>query len=312
MVESQELFRRLRAGFPMLEKTLRTYQRELESQPGYETRSGYLIRHTGRLAEKLGLTRDDLDDAFADFCIEFLKEQAQFIETQAYSAAAKGFREVVETIYNDSDYMRSYMLGYLLSCALFPHHYRQFRYFEEQFLPSLTPRSGWSCECGVGHGLYLGRLLETQPGVVGLGMDISPECVTIAGLTMDILGVPAERYHLQLGDVTRHFRETEQKYDAVIASGLIEHLEHPAEFLQDVARALVPETGRLFTMAPTNTPHPDHLYHFRDVEEIRALFAQADLHCRDDLVVRMPELPDVHTGGVLQPEVYLRISSTAG
>jgi hypothetical protein len=37
----------------------------------------------------------------------------------------------------------------------------------------------------------------------------------------------------------------------------------------------MPGTGRLFTMVPTNTAHPDHLILFTEVGEIQTMFRRA-------------------------------------
>ncbi len=235
-----------------------------------------------RLAERMGLSYDDLLGAYADFCITFLREQEIFLQTGEFRNAARGFEEVRVEVYENDEYMRHYMLGHLLSCAVFPHHYEQYRFFMERFVPAL-PADALVCEFGVGHGLWIASFLAHSPGRRGFGCDISPTSLELARHMIALHGISTDRVTLDLSDAVKHDLQGVVYY-GMIASGLLEHIEDPEGFLKRVWPNLRPGSGRLFTMVPTNTAHPDHLILFTQIEEIQAMFARARLQAADECV----------------------------
>lgn len=301
-----EIFRHMEETFPVLSKTLSVYSEALAKEDGYAERAGEIIDYINELSARLRIDSDDLDDSFCDFCIEFLKEQAAFQKTNTYSASGKGFEAIIEEVYENDQYMVDYMLGYLLSCALFPHHYRQYTYFMDVYIPSIKGGRN-CCECGVGHGMYLGNVLKAYPGMRGEGYDVAESCLRIATQTMDLYGIGRDRFTVEKKDIVEHFRGSKEKYDAVIASGLLEHIENPAGLLVNIARCMSPE-GRLFTMVPTNLSHPDHLIHFTTVDEIRSIFDQAGLVSIDEQVISI----DAESTGRYKSVMHLCISAPQG
>lgn len=271
------------AAFPVLARTLGGYSEKLRSEPGFPDRGQKVLDLTLQLCGKLNLTYDGLMDSYAEFCFTFLREQEQFLKTGEFSNAAKGFDEVHKEVYLDDEYMRHYMLGHLLSCAVFPHHYRQYLFFMDRFVPD-APANGSVMEFGYGHGLWLSSWLAASQQRTGVGYDISPQCVKMAKEMLPLQGIAANRYQLHLGDAVKQDLGG-TIYDAMIASGLLEHIEQPGEFLSRVKKNLRAETGRLFAMVPTNTAHPDHLVLFNNVDEIRDMFVQAGLTLVEELVV---------------------------
>jgi 2-polyprenyl-3-methyl-5-hydroxy-6-metoxy-1,4-benzoquinol methylase len=260
-------------SFPIIGKTVTAYVADLRARPEYSAEAGRLLDLADRLGAALGLDADGVLDAFAEFCLTFLREQEEFLKTGEYRNAALGFEHVRAEVYDDDEYMTSYMVGHLLSCVVFPHHYEQYRFFQTRFVPAL-PAAANVFEFGQGHGLWLSECLAGHPARRGTGVDVSPRCVVMAGEMMRLRGVGPDRVALSHADAVR-YDLGDTAYDGMIASGLLEHIEDPAGFLRRVRRNLKPGTGRLFTMVPTNTAHPDHLVLFREVDEIRDLFRAA-------------------------------------
>jgi 2-polyprenyl-3-methyl-5-hydroxy-6-metoxy-1,4-benzoquinol methylase len=296
-------------AFPVLARTLAGYTEKLRTEPGFPHRGQKVLDLTLKLCDRLGLTYDDLLDSYAEFCFTFLREQEQFLKTGEFSNAAKGFDEVHKEVYLDDEYMRHYMLGHLLSCAVFPHHYRQYLFFMDRFVPAVGPNAS-VCEFGYGHGLWLSSWLAHSPARTGIGYDISPQCVKMAREMLQLQGIATGRYQLHLGDAVKtDLGDT--TYDAMIASGLLEHIEDPLEFLRRVKRNLRTDTGRLFVMVPTNTAHPDHLVLFNNVDEIRDMFAKAGLGLVEECVAA-PEASHTEQELHREPMVYLGIFRHVG
>ncbi len=102
-------------------------------------------------------------------------------------------------------------------------------------------------------------------------------------------GVEEERFELIHADVASPETRLPENCRAVIAAGLLEHIECPETFLVRAAKLLEPDTGRIFVMTPTNIAHPDHLILFRDVSEIKALFAPAGLTVVNEQIIPVSE-----------------------
>ena len=183
------------------------------------------------LGERIGLTYDgDVLDAYADFCLTFLREQSEFLNTGVYRNAAEGFEKVKHEVYENDEYMTHYMLGHLLSCAVFPHHYHQYRFFMDSFVPA-TSAAARVFEFGLGHALWFSSFLRGGAARHGDACDISPLCVRLAGQMMAARGIAPESFRLHHADAVRFLTLGDQSYDAMIASGLLEHIEDPWTFL---------------------------------------------------------------------------------
>jgi SAM-dependent methyltransferase len=282
--KTMELFSEISNRFPMLRKTLAGYCENLSTRTSWKEDSCFIVEFAFELAKRNGLDRNEALDAFAEFCIEFLKEQSHFLQSGQYSGAHKSFEQVVADCYSDDEYMNKYMIGYVFSCALFPHHYKQYVFFRDEFMP-LIDDNILCVEFRVGHGLYLGTLLQKSRGRRGIGYDISEASVKLARTAMKILGV-ADRVKVEQCDACKVIETDISPFGACIASGLLEHLEDPGAFLRLISHKME-KGGLLFTMTPTNLPHPDHLIHFKTIDEIRELFDKAGFEVVREAVVEM-------------------------
>jgi SAM-dependent methyltransferase len=65
-----------------------------------------------------------------------------------------------------------------------------------------------------------------------------------------------------------------EKFDFITVGEVIEHLEDPLQLLVKIREMLAPN-GRGFISAPTNSPTIDHIYLFREVDEIRDMLRKA-------------------------------------
>jgi 2-polyprenyl-3-methyl-5-hydroxy-6-metoxy-1,4-benzoquinol methylase len=285
----------LALAFPVIGKTVTSYVAKLGARPEYPAEAAKLLDLADRLGAALRVDADGMLDAFAEFCLTFLREQEEFFKTGAYRNAAHGFEHVRAEVYDDDEFMTSYMIGHLLSCIVFPHHYEQFRFFQTRFVPFL-PANASILEFGPGHGLWLSESLADYPHRRGIGVDVSPKCVVMARETMEIRGIGPERVALSHGDAVKHDLKSTM-FDGMIASGLLEHVEDPGAFLCRVRENLKAGSGRLFTMVPTNTAHPDHLVLYREVDEIRALFRGAGFSILEERDLEQGSLGSDRSGG---------------
>jgi 2-polyprenyl-3-methyl-5-hydroxy-6-metoxy-1,4-benzoquinol methylase len=261
-------------NFPVFRKTVGDYRERMTALGLAAVEDAdEVIGLADRVARHQGLSRDDLLENFIEFMVTYLREQNHFLETGKYSSTNKTFDEVRAEIYDDSAYMNAYMYGLLLSYGLFPHHYQEYKTYRDVFLPQL-PKGLPVIELGVGHGLFLAMALARDPSAAGVGFDVSDSAIELARCMMAVQRVASDRYILKNADVVKDAYPHES-YGGIIAAGLLEHIENPHGFLKELRGRLVPRTGRLFTMVPANTAHPDHLVQFRHVDEIRKMLADS-------------------------------------
>ena len=177
-----------------------------------------------------------------------------------------------EVYFNERHMMKEYLPGLLLSHFLWPHHYRQLQFFDSAFVQSMRVAEATSfMEVGVGTGLYSSLLLRKLPKVKGLGLDISPSSKVFAEAHMKALGV-ADRYNVELRDIT--VSPVEPKTGWLICVEVLEHLDDPVAFLSALRRNMVPG-ARAFITAALNAAHTDHIYLYRNANEVLAQLIEA-------------------------------------
>jgi cyclopropane fatty-acyl-phospholipid synthase-like methyltransferase len=160
--------------------------------------------------------------------------------------------------------MREYLPGLLLSNFLWPHHYRQLQFFDTAFAGAmrLSPHPHFA-EVGVGTAVYSRRLLERLSYSTGIGHDISPSSCRFAQHHIGGMGAPF-RYTVDTQDIIT------RPIDAVswlVCVEVIEHLEHPVDFLRPPGAGLAPG-GKAFTTAELNAAHADHAYLYLSASEV--------------------------------------------
>ena len=297
--------------YPMISGRLSGYIDKLSSVgTEYFALAETVIDCLWEIARRRGWEADEVYDYYADFVIDFLREQDQFLKSGQYSNAAKGLAEITRDVYHDDEYMRSYMIGLLASYAIFPHHFEQLRFYRDVFEPMLDPR-GDCIEFGVGHGLFMSVLLAGSQHRRGFAYDVSDEALAIAKTLLNVRGIAQDRVVIENCDVVSMDLGT-RKYAAMTAAGLLEHIDNPHAFLQAVRANLLEDTGRFFVMLPINTAHTDHLILFDNVDDCRKLMTEGGFEPVEERVVPTEDLPNEELARRQVPIVYLGIYRSAG
>ncbi len=201
---------------------------------------------------------------YATFAMQSMRLQAIFerelkYKTKTYSQAAS------EVYFNEQHMMQEYLPGLLLSHFLWPHHYRQLQFFDSAFVQSMRVAGATSfIEVGIGTGLYSSFLLSKLPNAIGLGLDISPSSKVFTEAQMKALKL-ASRYHVELRDITSS--PLEEKTNWLICVEVLEHLDDPVTFLKELRCNMAPG-ARAFITAALNAAHSDHIYLYRDANEV--------------------------------------------
>ena len=201
---------------------------------------------------------------YAAFAMQSMRLQAAFETEREYRA--KSYDQAASEVYfNEQHMMEEYLPGLLLSHFLWPHHYRQLRFFDDAFVDAMRVAGASSfIEVGIGTGLYSGLLLRRLPQVRGTGFDISPFSQRFTQAQVDALGV-GDRYEIALRDVTAE--PTEPRAEWLVCVEVLEHLEDPVAFLRGLRATMAPG-AKAFITAAVNAAHADHIYLYRTADDV--------------------------------------------
>jgi SAM-dependent methyltransferase len=203
-------------------------------------------------------------DGYSRFALDVVRLQLRFEKERLY--IHKSYADVAQAVYANEEYMRTcYLPGLLLSHYLWPHHFRQMRYFEEVFVSEMARTSAKQFyDIGVGTGFYSRLALMGAPRAVGVGFDISPSSQEFTERHVRAFGAGA-RYRVELRDVAE---KPPTPVDWLICVKVLEHLEDPLEFLHAL-RSLLRPGGAAFIATALNAPNADHIYLYRTAEDVK-------------------------------------------
>ena len=200
---------------------------------------------------------------YSAFAFDSMRRQKAFEVTREYPH--KTYAEAAGEVYFNADHMmREYLPGLLLSHFLWPHHYRQLQFFDFAFAGAMRLSAQQQfAEVGVGTAVYSRRLLAMLPESTGKGYDISPSSCQFAKQHIEAAGVQS-RYTMNEQDI---IAQPIAPVPWLVCVEVLEHLEQPVEFLKAL-RAGLAQGGKAFITAALNAAHTDHIYLYRNGEEV--------------------------------------------
>lgn len=218
-----------------------------------------------------------LDALIADYrflCEEIiLPEEFHFRRNGSYRLGS--FAEANRECYSNGPFMDRYMNGLLLSVVLWSNHAHAFSHFVKGYLPQLHDGAR-HLEIGPGHGLLLYFAAATRRLGHIAAWDVSPTSIAKTRHALDLLGIE-QPVDLIVQDV---FEAPEpgphERFDSIVMSEVLEHLETPVEALRSAARWLEPG-GQLWINVPANSPAPDHIFLFESLDHAEQLVWDAGL-----------------------------------
>ena len=211
---------------------------------------------------------------YSGFVMDSMRRQKRFEKERCYPA--KTYAEAAAEVYHNDEYMRrQYLPGLLLSHYLWPHHYQQIQYFQQFFLPWIEREHvDEFAEVGVGTGIYSRMTLQRLLGVHGTGFDISSMSLQFTQAHITSFGF-ADRYACLQKNIVEE--QSDKRYRAVICVEVLEHLEDPLAMLEGLKSLCAPD-GRLFVTAALNAADADHIYLYRQPQDVITQVDAAGLH----------------------------------
>jgi 2-polyprenyl-3-methyl-5-hydroxy-6-metoxy-1,4-benzoquinol methylase len=175
-------------------------------------------------------------------------------------------------VYANPEMMQRHMHGLVLAQFLWPDQYHRFEVFADA-LPTYKPSVLRYLEIGGGHALYVSEAARVLDQASIEVIDIS---ATSLDMARGIAQQPRIQYHHM--DV---FNFPDGQFDFITMGEVLEHVEQPRELLSKVHRMLAPG-GTAFITTPANAPMVDHIYLFRNAQEIRDMIQECGFHIQTE------------------------------
>lgn len=238
---------------------------------------GHLERYLEYCLGK-GLTIDYLAECYLTIVSDTLREQIYFQKHKKYRYST--FAEVGDKVYFNEEYMSFYMYGLAITSYVWPNHLDLFRFFR-QTLPAKKP--GSYLEIGPGHGYFLLTAMENSSFDSYTGVDISETSIAQTRALIEHFTKGKHKpFDLQCMDFLK-CDLPEGAYDAVVMGEVLEHVEQPDLFLKQIAR-IAKRDAYIFVTTCINAPAVDHIFLFRDPQQLEKLFADCGLAIKQQLI----------------------------
>jgi 2-polyprenyl-3-methyl-5-hydroxy-6-metoxy-1,4-benzoquinol methylase len=218
-------------------------------------------------------------------CMDILREQIRFRKTGAY--LLDDAHVAHETVYSQKNVMRYYIVGLLLSYLFWPNHFQMLSFFKDHLRDIRVERC---LEVGVGHGLFTVEMMRRFPNSEVTLVDISETSVELAQEMLTTFDLDSSRVKFVLGDFLTVPLGT-VGFDLIIMGEVLEHVNDAPGFLTR-ARELLRPGGSIFLSTCANCPAVDHIYHFHNVDEIRALIRSVGLSIVRDTALPAEDVPE--------------------
>jgi 2-polyprenyl-3-methyl-5-hydroxy-6-metoxy-1,4-benzoquinol methylase len=227
---------------------------------------------------------------YGAFALDSMKLQVLFQKTKEY--VNKTYAEAADEVYQNKEYMfKLYLPGIYLSHFLWNHHYCQHVFFMNKFLPMMQKHGGKKFyDIGVGTGFYSKEMLRYDSEMQGEGFDLSPHSLEHTGMMLEQWKMN-DRYTLNLRNIITE--PIEKPAPFIMNIEVLEHLEDPQEFLNALVKML--ESGGLgMISAAINAPNADHIYLYRNPEEVKQQIETAGFTIVDYIAdaAYIPRKPD--------------------
>ncbi len=235
----------------------------------------------------------DLDyaiDCYLKLIDDMLYETIRFMTSKEYSNSS--FQDVNTRIYDNPEVMEYHMQGLLLSQFLWIQHYKILEFFLEN-APKHQDKTGNYLEVGAGHGIFLNSAIDLFSKVDSFtALDISKSSIEIAKNFVD-----SSKVRFVHSDILKF--EEQDTFDFITMGEVLEHVENPIGLLEKL-KSLLNDNGITFITTPTNAPAIDHIYLFRNAEEIREVIRKSGFQIISEIQVPSEDMTaeEAHEKGI--------------
>lgn len=243
----------------------------------------FISEYVSRLLLNEVYSQAELVEGYTETCYEFLKLQSKFQITGNYSSSSE-FSSLVD-IYQDEKIMRKYLGGLLTTYLLWPNHFRIFEFFVNQYVSILGKESD-IVEVGLGHGLMPSYLLSNVSVKRYTGIDISPWSIKQSRKSFESINI-VDNFDLENISSHEAVERWPLRFNNAICCEVLEHVEDPRALLLSIYSLLQPNS-QLFITTVCNLEARDHIYLFKNVDQLRELFTEVGFIVESECILRVP------------------------
>ena len=179
------------------------------------------------------------------------------------------------------------MNALLLSQILWVHHFKMLMFFNNQLNEAYLKNTVNVLDIGPGHGFFSYLIMENLPSITEIDIvDISDGSLE---MTKSIIGDGHGKIRYFNRDIFTY--DSSNRYDLIILGEVLEHLDEPLLILGKL-HDLLNDNGYLWLTTPTNAPALDHVYLFRDKEDIVQLLNAADFYVEHEFGCFAEDVPE--------------------
>lgn len=284
---------------PLQRKALQPLVDEADEQ--YWKRGNDLLQRFARYLQSLGLTLDDAASRYLHLCQEIMTETVAFRRSGKYACRCQS--DAYRDVYSSDQTMREYMIGLAITQLLWKNHYSIYSFFLDEISQRRESVRRY-LEIGPGHGLYLAAAVTHLAAQAYQAIDISPVSLRMCREVLPFL-VDDPPATLRLEERDALGIPAAETFDFITMGEVIEHLEDPRPVLRKVGEALRPG-GVAFLTTCANCPTKDHIYLFRDAEEIRRLFHECGLEVERERSLRLHDTAPPRKGELMNYAALVR------
>ena len=237
--------------------------------------------------ESQNIPLENAVNAYLKMVGDMIKSQIFFMKTGKYPVNQA--EQAYDSVYNNEDEMKSYMLGLAISQFLWSTHHEMYLFFGNALKKYGDSISSY-LEIGPGHGLFLRTALQY------LNVDASITVIDISHISIEITKSIMNFFsHTKASQISYHkidiFNfDSSKKYNFITMGEVLEHVDYPEKLLVKLS-SLLNKEGKAFISTCVDCPTIDHVYHFKSVDHIRKMLNSCGLLIEDERVLPVEDLP---------------------
>lgn len=273
----EEILNIIFSKFPTQERKIKNYFQEI---PGMEEDLEIFLETYADFMKLENITSQKLADAYLEMLDQLMFCRKEFISSGEYFT--KNQAQAFTNTYDNEETMTNYMLALALSQFIWKHHYLIFKFYKDTIQQLKETDS--VLEVGSGHGLFLLELLKIiDKSMIIDVVDISKSSIRMTQNIVKSIDINyLENINFHISDINDY--QANKMYDFITMGEVIEHVDNPLIILKNL-HSLLSDNGRLFITTCANCPAIDHVYYFKNAEEIKVLLNEAGFIIDTELIV---------------------------
>lgn len=218
-------------------------------------------------------------NVLTDLSLEFLTLQSELEKTGKYKYSS--FDEVEKFEYGKSQFNGpDYLWGLYFSEVFWKVHHNFVIFFINNFAKNLSVQGNF-LEVPLGTGFFLCEFLRLNPKWNGFGIDIADTSIKFSKTILQVNKIPNNSFKIDKMDFL-NYKET-KTFDRICCGEFLEHLENPQEALTKLYN-LLSKNGKLFLTVAVWAAQKDHIFLYKNAEEVRNQIKLAGFNIEKELV----------------------------